>query len=209
MKSGLLARVRVPLLAVVATCLLASGSGWAIAASTSSSATLRACANKTTGALRLAGKCKSNERRVTWNTVGPRGLRGLQGIQGTKGDAGATGAIGPSDVFAKNAAGPVSITSSTTVGSISLPAGTYLVFARLSLQGAQQIVRCNFSPTGTANKDSVNTTIAGFQIEAPLFDTESLNSSTSVAVVCTAFGSGATAYDIVLNAIKIGSLTTS
>jgi hypothetical protein len=30
--------------------------------------------------LRLAASCKRSERRVSWNTVGPRGRRGLQGI---------------------------------------------------------------------------------------------------------------------------------
>jgi hypothetical protein len=93
MKS-VLGRARAPFIAVAAACLLAVGAGWAIAASTSSTATIRACASKSNGALRLAARCKSSERRVSWNTVGPRGPRGLQGIQGAKGDTGATGAAG-------------------------------------------------------------------------------------------------------------------
>jgi hypothetical protein len=83
-----------PVITVAAACLLAVGAGWAIAASTTSSATLRACASKSNGALRLAAKCKSSERRVSWNTVGPRGPRGLQGIQGATGDTGSTGPAG-------------------------------------------------------------------------------------------------------------------
>ena len=94
MKS-VLNRARVPVFAVAAACLLAVGAGWAIAASTTSTATLRACANNSTGALRLAASCKRGERRVSWNTVGPRGRRGLQGIQGAKGDPGSTGSAGP------------------------------------------------------------------------------------------------------------------
>ena len=90
----MLSRVRVPVIAVAAACLLAVCAGWAIAASTTSSATLRACASKSNGVLRLAARCKSSERRVSWNTVGPRGPRGLHGIQGAKGDMGATGATG-------------------------------------------------------------------------------------------------------------------
>ena len=93
MKSGV-GRARMPAIAVAAACLLAVGAGWAIAASTTSSATLRACASKSNGALRLAARCKSSERRVSWNTVGPQGPRGLQGIQGAKGDTGAAGAAG-------------------------------------------------------------------------------------------------------------------
>jgi hypothetical protein len=95
MKSRL-GRARVPSFAAVAACVLAIGAGWAIAASTTSSATLRACANEKTGALRLAGRCTKSERRVSWNTVGPRGSRGIQGIQGVKGAKGETGAKGES-----------------------------------------------------------------------------------------------------------------
>lgn len=94
MKS-VLSRARVPLLTVAAACLLAVGGGWAIAASTTSSATIRACANNSTGVLRLAASCKRGERPVSWNTVGPRGRRGLQGIQGAKGATGSTGSAGP------------------------------------------------------------------------------------------------------------------
>jgi hypothetical protein len=93
MKS-LLGWARAPFIAVAAACLVAVGAGWAIAASTSSTATIRACASKSTGALRLAPSCKRSERSVSWNTVGPRGRRGLQGIPGAKGDTGSTGPAG-------------------------------------------------------------------------------------------------------------------
>jgi hypothetical protein len=93
MKIGL-SRARLPFITVAAACLLAVGAGWAIAASTTSTGTIRACASKSTGVLRLAARCKGSERSVRWNTVGPRGPRGLQGIQGAKGDTGATGAAG-------------------------------------------------------------------------------------------------------------------
>jgi hypothetical protein len=121
MKRGLSTRARLPLLAGTAACLLAVGAGWAIAASTASNATLRACASKKTGVLRLASRCKSSERRVTWNTVGPRGLRGLQGIQGAKGDTGAAGAAGttgPPGPF------PPTLPSGKTLRGVWLAEGT-------------------------------------------------------------------------------------
>jgi hypothetical protein len=93
MKSGL-GWARVPLLAVGAVCLLAVGAGWAIAASTTSTATIRACASKSTGVLRLARTCRKSERSVSWNTVGPRGPRGATGATGARGATGATGATG-------------------------------------------------------------------------------------------------------------------
>jgi collagen triple helix repeat protein len=78
------------------------------------------------GALRLAGKCKSSERAVSWNTVGPRGPRGLQGIQGAKGDTGATGATGATGTAGATGQdgppGPVLLIYRNS-GAHSLPAG--------------------------------------------------------------------------------------
>jgi hypothetical protein len=86
---------RVPFLAVAAACLLAIGASWAIAASTTSSATIRACASKSTGVLRLASRCKKSGRRVSWNMVGPRGPQGTHGVQGPQGPPGSQGVQGP------------------------------------------------------------------------------------------------------------------
>ena len=43
------------------------------------------CANKKSGALRIANKCNASERSITWQVQGP------QGIPGPKGDSGTTG----------------------------------------------------------------------------------------------------------------------
>ncbi len=94
MRRGLHARVRLPFVIAIALCLLAAGAGWAVAASRTSSATIRACASKTTGVLRLARRCKKSERLVTWNSVGPRGLQGAKGDKGDTGSPGANGANG-------------------------------------------------------------------------------------------------------------------
>jgi hypothetical protein len=98
-----------PAMAVGVAALLVASTGWALAA-TSSSPVIRACANKKTGALRVAGKCRHRERRVSWNVQGPaglpgakgqpglRGFAGAQGIAGAQGLRGATGATGPSGI---------------------------------------------------------------------------------------------------------------
>jgi hypothetical protein len=62
-------------------------------------ATLKACANKTSGAMRYIskGSCKKTEKLLIWNQMGPQGLPGIageNGIAGTKGDAGAAGSNG-------------------------------------------------------------------------------------------------------------------
>jgi len=56
-------------------------------------ATLKACANKSTGVMRYIakGSCKKTETSLSWSQMGPQGLTGTAG---PKGDAGSTGATG-------------------------------------------------------------------------------------------------------------------
>jgi len=65
------------------------------ASAASSGSTMKACANKKTGALRLiVGKkgCSKRERRVSLSSIGPSGPQGNPGPQGA---AGAQGPVGP------------------------------------------------------------------------------------------------------------------
>src|ERR1700759_1568713 len=94
---------RVVSCAVVAVAAAAIGAG-GLAFAAAGGRVLNACANKKSGALRLATKCKKHERSVSWNVAGPRGLEGPQGATGSqgapgaKGDTGAAGAQGPQGV---------------------------------------------------------------------------------------------------------------
>jgi hypothetical protein len=81
------------------------------------------------------------------------------------------------------------------------------VIGRVSLQGSAQIVRCRFVPS-VSNTDTVVTTISTFEIEAVNQDTVSLTGTGTVGFRCTAFGSGATAYNVVLTAIRVANLTS-
>jgi hypothetical protein len=68
---------------------------------------IRACANKKTGALRLASKCRRSERRVSWSVQGPAGLQGLRGPTGQAGlpgSKGETGTINTSGFYTKGEA---------------------------------------------------------------------------------------------------------
>ena len=80
------------------------GSVGGVIAATDTSA-INACANKTTGVLRLLtkGKCTAKEDKVTWNQAGvagpagpagPAGAAGAKGEDGAKGDKGNTGVPG-------------------------------------------------------------------------------------------------------------------
>jgi hypothetical protein len=81
-------------LAVVVVGVLGVGGGWALGAS--SNAVIRACANKKTGALRLANACHTKtERAVSWNQQGAPGPQGVQGVPGLPGAKGDTGPVGP------------------------------------------------------------------------------------------------------------------
>jgi len=82
--------------AVVAAAVLLCGlSGYAIAQSGSATPkTVKACAKKKGGALRLGKKCREGERRVTWAVKGPSGLTGPTGPAGARGAAGVRGAAG-------------------------------------------------------------------------------------------------------------------
>src|SRR5690242_540552 len=56
-----------------------------------SSKTIKACVSKTTGAVRLARRCKKGEKKVVWNV---RGNAGKAGANGAPGDPGQTGVKG-------------------------------------------------------------------------------------------------------------------
>jgi Collagen triple helix repeat (20 copies) len=104
-----------PALGVALVALLLSFGGFAYA-STSGDAVIRACANKKSGALRIANRCKRSERHVTWNTTGPSGhvgARGSAGLRGSTGARGETGPVGPQGP--QGPAGPGGKTFSTSV----------------------------------------------------------------------------------------------
>lgn len=64
-------------------------------AASANSSTIVACANKKSGALRIAyKKCKKKERAITWGSTGPQGPAGPQGAPGATGSQGATGSAG-------------------------------------------------------------------------------------------------------------------
>lgn len=99
--------------AFVATAVIVLAFAGSTSATTKASGKIYACVKKTSGAVRVVTattRCRSGERKLSWNSAGargaagtpgppgargPTGLRGPQGVQGAKGDRGATGATGP------------------------------------------------------------------------------------------------------------------
>lgn len=79
--------------------------------------TLKACANKKTGAMRYISKgaCKKTETSLSWNKMGPQGLPGSAGTNGAKGDIGAAGPKG--DTGAAGTSAPTGFTARSVCGA--------------------------------------------------------------------------------------------
>jgi hypothetical protein len=61
----------------------------------SSSNEITGCVNKKTGLLRIATKCTTSEKPISWNKIGPQGIAGPQGLMGESGAVGPQGIPGP------------------------------------------------------------------------------------------------------------------
>lgn len=139
---GALAGLRRWPVAVVALLALGVASVGALAA-TSSGSTISSCVKKKGGSIRIvhaSTRCRHNERKLTWNAIGPAGPRGLRGFTGLRGATGATGSAGAAGVngavngFADTNPSPVggklSLSESekpSVVATLKLPAGHYVV----------------------------------------------------------------------------------
>lgn len=89
-------RARVsPSMVVALIAVVVAATGGAYAASKTNSKTIGACVNHRGGAVYVAKKCRRRDKRLTWNTTGPRGPAGAPGTPGTQGTQGAQGLPGP------------------------------------------------------------------------------------------------------------------
>jgi hypothetical protein len=183
--------------------------------------TINACANKASGALRVAGKCGVNESSYSWNTQGPKGAKGAKGPAGPAGAAGPAGPTGPSNAFAVTRAGPVNFSFSTrgSIAHLSLAAGKYAIFGKAWI----------YNDAGTGNSDVDCQLVASSgeldEGEVALDDKNvgpakagimeltvlaSLASSGGADLNCINNGGGQTyAKFIRITAIQVGSVTTT
>ena len=88
--------------------------------------TLKACANKTTGAMRYIskGSCKKTETSLSWNQTGTQGLNGSDGATGAAGAAGTNG----QNFHVIDATGRdlgIALSSSATVANIMFEGGIW------------------------------------------------------------------------------------
>lgn len=94
-----------------------------VGVSSAASSTIKACAKKSSGAMRLidsSKKCKSSERTLTW------GAKGTTGAKGARGTAGSNGTNGVSSVLVKTiTTSEIAYNYPSEALSAVLPAGKY------------------------------------------------------------------------------------
>src|SRR5207247_1499684 len=102
------------LLAMLLAAVLAAGAGYAVAATSSN--TIKACAKKSNGALRIASRCHKTERAIRWSITGPQGVPGTNGTNGANGANGSNGASAVLNATTLNwgGAGPADTNSDLT-----------------------------------------------------------------------------------------------
>lgn len=127
--SGRLSRVGGVAIMIAAAVLTG---GIAIAGSTSAGRTIHACVSKSTGVVRIAAHCRSDETGLSWNR------------QGAAGPAGLRGETGPSDAYAVYSGISFGVdvpTTMTPIGpALTLPAppggASYVVSAEVLMNGS-------------------------------------------------------------------------
>jgi len=200
-----------PAFAAGAVTALIAGGTYALAAA--GGGTINACAGKSSGALRIASKCKKSERRLSWSVQGPQGIQGAQGVKGD------TGPAGPSNAYSSYKGSAVSLPATLgTVASLSIPAaGNYVINAKAVLHDEVNTpiaIQCQLVAAGT-NLDQSETTLTGNAGSAVITETVALQAvdqfpaAGEVDLECDGFGVATDASLIKITAIQVGSLTTT
>jgi hypothetical protein len=141
-------RTRTLRIALVSGVLLAVAGSVAYATIPDGGKVFHACMLNNVGTMRLIDQslpsgslmshCTSFETAVAWNQTGQQGLPGLQGPAGPQGSEGPAGPTGPSDAYAVQPAGadccPVLTKDRTEVARLTLPAGSYVLTGKASIQ---------------------------------------------------------------------------
>jgi hypothetical protein len=184
---------------------LLAGGGWALAASTAG--VIHACASKRSGTLRLANRCGKSERAVAWDVQGARGAQGNRGMPGTSGQP---GAAGPSDIYAAGAAAGT-LTSGAEITSLTVPAGSYLIGAKVGMSGASGYGSCFIAPSTAGGSGSWDSGAAALPASGPgatlsLAGADTFTAQQTIVLDCASSPAGASYGNVRLWAIKTGAL---
>jgi hypothetical protein len=218
---------RVAMLGVLA--LLVVGGGYALA---SAGGTIHACVKKRSHTL-YTGRCKTGDKRLSWNQTGPSGPRGATGAQGPKGATGAqgpkgatgaqgpAGPQGPSNGYSSYTVGAVGIPNDNAahiVASLTVPAGSYMVIGKALISNSsagQALDTCDLVPPGgrynngaDIDESAASTDPANNVAEETLSLVGPLTTSGgTITLQCAGVVNGTSAYDRHLAAIKLATVT--
>jgi hypothetical protein len=182
---------------------LAVSLGSAIALAGSSPVTYHACVTAKTGAIRIvssSARCAIGQRKISWNSAGPRGPRGEPGRPGVV--AG----------YAQHSMIQVALnTSFQTVLTEQLPAGSYIanVIVEIrseSMNNTADNVLCRIV-NGSGGIVSENVATVPAQGNGFLALTGSISAGGKITVRCIDNRSESIAYSDYLTAIPVASLT--
>lgn len=228
--------------AVAAGLVFASGVAWA--SIPDAGGTIHGCYSRLPlGALRvidtgLGEVCTAGETTLTWQQQGRRGadgvpglqgasgLQGKPGVQGPPGPRGATGTAGPVGPgsteawFKHELAGEVSITGGADLLTLDLPAGSYVVAGKSTLdngeQDHEQGAFCEIK-VGSTDLDRSDVALEEFSNDRPpffsgnmdeatvgLYAASTFGSPTTVVLRCS--GTGVLASQYALTAVRVGQI---
>jgi hypothetical protein len=183
--------------------------------------TIVACVHHGDGGFYKARRCAHKDARMTWNARGPAGRDGREGHDGRdgpEGRPGPPGPRGPSDAYSSETGGTTPLylpgdQRTVTVRTVSVPAGSYLVLAKLELVNANAgpaNVRCAFADDADEN-NALLPGANGFgpgMAEITLQHAQTLAAAGTISVECSASGPGShviTSFDK-LTALAVGAL---
>jgi hypothetical protein len=195
--------------------LLAAGGGYAIAAG---SGKINACVHGGSRTIYTA-PCKKKDAKLSWNVQGPPGPRGPQGTQGIPGSQGVPGPQGPSAAFSGFHDAPVTVASAslTSIGSLVVPAGNYVIFAKMwatnnSTTGAvlldcELIAGADFDET-RARLGQPGVSSASANAQALAFNVvHTFAAAAEIDLQCNTSGASVSFADLKITAIQVGSLS--
>lgn len=206
---------------VVLGALAAVAASVSYAAIPSLNGTIHACLDSK-GALKVidvetGGTCAADKKLLTWNQRGSQGDPGPQGSQGIQGPQGASG---PSDAYVERAPdlGLAGLWYPSTVASVDLPAGKYVIFAKVWLHNPQARVdhKCTLVAGNDQDEQVLETGVNDNQVNIDLLEDQislmtahEFASPGAASVICSSKWGQTTVKKPVITAIKVGNLTIS
>jgi hypothetical protein len=172
--------------------------------------------------------CSNGQAAVAWNQTGPKGDKGDkgdQGIQGVKGDTGPQGPAGsgPSTAYSDDSGLdpiPVSIGVEVTPVSIDVPAGSYVINAKVLVGNRSaandQEAGCTLRFAASGLIDSTDTRLfggapatSGSFTTLPLSGTFTTATGDTIRVICTNTSTDGFIQYAQLNAILVSTVVAT